>query len=106
MSLTLFQRLLQRTGAIALVALGLAACGGGGGSGGANVPPNGTVLTVAVSGNGRVVSAPTGIDCGAQCSASFAETASVLLTATPATGWCSAAGAATAPAAPRPVRWR
>lgn len=85
MSLTFLQRLLQRTGAIALVALGLAACGGGG-SGGASFPPNGNVLTVAVSGNGRVVSTPAGIDCTAQCNAPFGETANVTLTATPAAG--------------------
>lgn len=86
MSLTFLQRLLERTGALALVALGLAACGGGGG-GGATFPPNGNVLTVAVSGNGRVVSAPAGIDCTASpCTAPFAETATVTLTATPAAG--------------------
>lgn len=86
MSLTFIQRLLKRSGALALVALGLAACGGGGGSGGATFPPNGNLLSVAVSGNGRVVSAPTGIDCTAQCTAPFGETASVTLTATPAAG--------------------
>lgn len=85
MSLPSIQRLLLRTGALALLALGLAACGGGGG-GGSAPPPTGNTLSVAVSGNGRVVSAPAGIDCGSQCSARFAETASVTLTATPATG--------------------
>lgn len=71
-----------------LMALAVAGCGGGGGGGGGDTPPppSGNTLSVAVSGNGRVVSAPAGIDCGAQCSARFAETASVTLTATPAAG--------------------
>lgn len=86
MSLLRIRRLLNLAGSLALVSLGLAACGGGGGGGTPPVTPNGNALSVAVSGNGRVVSAPAGIDCGAQCSASFAETASVTLTATPAAG--------------------
>ena len=43
-------------------------------------------LAVALSGSGAVRSAPAGIDCGSTCSASFADGASVTLTATPATG--------------------
>ncbi len=86
MSLTFLQRLLKRTGALALITLGLAACGGGGGGGSPPITPTGNALVVAVSGNGRVASNPTGIDCGAQCNASFAATTSVTLTATPAAG--------------------
>ena len=86
MSLHRIQRLLLRTGALALVTLGLAACGGGGGGGSPPVTPTGNALSVSVSGNGRVVSAPAGIDCGAQCTARFAATASVTLTATPTAG--------------------
>ena len=45
-------------------------------------------LTVNLQGNGSgtVMSAPTGIDCGSTCSASYAENTVVTLTATPATG--------------------
>jgi hypothetical protein len=38
------------------------------------------------TGNGTVTSTPPGIDCGADCSESYAEGASVTLTATPAAG--------------------
>jgi hypothetical protein len=41
-------------------------------------------LTVQTSGEGRVTSAPAGIDCGATCSEDFDEGASVTLTAAPA----------------------
>ena len=68
-----------------LTAACLAACGGGGG-GSANPLPNGNALSVSVSGNGRVVSAPAGIDCGATCSTHFDPATSVTLSATPATG--------------------
>lgn len=85
MSPDLVRRVLRRASLLALLGLGLAACGGGGG-GSTTPPPAGNTLSVAVSGNGRVVSAPAGIDCGASCSASFAPTATVTLTATPATG--------------------
>lgn len=44
------------------------------------------LLTVQVTGNGAVTSQPSGINCGAQCSASFATATSVVLTATPASG--------------------
>ncbi len=45
-------------------------------------------LTVTLSGNGSgtVTSSPAGISCGSTCSASFADGASVTLTATPASG--------------------
>lgn len=43
-------------------------------------------LTVGLSGGGAVRSSPVGIDCGSTCSASFADGASVLLTATPDAG--------------------
>ncbi len=43
-------------------------------------------ITVSVSGNGRVTSAPGGIDCGSNCAASFPLGAAVLLVAEPAEG--------------------
>lgn len=43
-------------------------------------------LAVAVTGNGTVRSQPAGIDCGSTCSAAFAGSTSVVLTATPAQG--------------------
>lgn len=61
-------------------------------------------VTRAGTGTGTVTSAPSGINCGANCSASFAEGMSVVLTAAPAmgsdfTGWtgggCSGAGLCT-----------
>lgn len=70
----------------ALVALALAACGGGGGSSDPDPDPVTFTLDVAVSGSGSVGSAPVGIDCGSTCSAVFASTTTVTLTATPATG--------------------
>lgn len=44
-------------------------------------------LTIAKTGNGTIVSAPAGIDCGATCSASFQNGTSVTLTATAADGY-------------------
>lgn len=63
----------------------LAACGGGGGG---STPPAGTqhTLGVSVSGNGSVGSQPSGIQCGATCSASYNAGTQVTLTATPAAG--------------------
>ena len=49
-------------------------------------PPATHALTVAVSGNGRVVSTPAGIDCPGTCTAPFAAGTPVSLAATPATG--------------------
>lgn len=43
-------------------------------------------LVVSVAGGGSVRSQPAGIDCGATCSAEFADGTSVVLTATPAAG--------------------
>lgn len=43
-------------------------------------------LNVNVSGDGRLTSQPAGIDCGATCSAQFAASSSVVLTATPRQG--------------------
>ena len=44
-------------------------------------------LHVAVVGKGRIVSAPSGIDCGLTCSASYRPGAAVVLVARPAKGW-------------------
>ena len=78
-----------------LVSAGLAACGGGGGgtsgspgNGGGTSPPPVTqyTLSVTISGSGTVTSAPSGINCGTTCSASYDSGTQVTLTATPATG--------------------
>lgn len=51
------------------------------------VPPTFTLtITKAGTGNGKVISAPAGIDCGATCSANYAANTAVALTPTPATG--------------------
>lgn len=75
-------------GLLASSVFALAACGGGGGGGGdGSEPPSPrNALSVTVSGDGRVVSTPAGIDCGADCTESFAADTSVTLTATPAAG--------------------
>jgi uncharacterized repeat protein (TIGR02543 family) len=44
-------------------------------------------LTVSKSGSGSVISSPAGINCGTSCSASYANGASVTLTASAATGY-------------------
>jgi uncharacterized repeat protein (TIGR02543 family) len=46
-----------------------------------------STLTVTKSGSGIVTSDPSGIDCGDACSASFADGATVTLTAAPAAGY-------------------
>jgi NOL1/NOP2/fmu family ribosome biogenesis protein len=48
-------------------------------------------LAVATSGTGAVTSAPAGISCGETCGATYAQGATVTLTATPAAGWRLAA---------------
>jgi Divergent InlB B-repeat domain len=61
------------------------------------------VLSVSKSGNGTVVSSPAGINCGSDCSGSYAKGSSVSLAATPAAGYvfsgwsgaCSGSGACT-----------
>lgn len=49
-------------------------------------PPPRYTLTIARSGNGRVTSSPSGIDCGAACSAAYDSGTSVTLTAAPEGG--------------------
>jgi hypothetical protein len=71
---------------LASTVLALAACGGGGGSPTPPPTPTGNVLSVSVSGTGRVVSAPAGVDCGSACNARFDAAASVTLSATPGAG--------------------
>ena len=53
----------------------------------AAVPPGQYALTVVNGGNGKVTSAPAGIDCGATCSSAFDSGASVTLTASPDSGY-------------------
>ena len=75
----------------------------------ATIPESTAILTVAKAGNGTgtVASTPAGINCGATCSASFVVSASVTLSASPASGsvfvgWsgaCSGTGACTVPMA-------
>lgn len=50
-------------------------------------PPEARALSVARVGEGRVVSAPAGLDCGSACSAYFDDGAVVTLAATAADGW-------------------
>jgi len=57
----------------------LAACGGNPAGSGNKQPPASHMLTVQVSGDGKVTSSPAGIDCGTACSGSFAQ--AVTLTA-------------------------
>ena len=45
------------------------------------------VLSVSDTGNGTVTSSPSGINCGATCSANFASGAQVTLNEAPANGW-------------------
>jgi hypothetical protein len=54
---------------------------------GKSVPTStGNALSVSVTGNGTVTSAPSGISCGSTCNASFANRTQVTLTATAASG--------------------
>lgn len=107
--------------ALAVLAV-LAGCGGGssgsssatGGSSGDGAPTgaphqppapaaSGFVLSVTHAGNGSVTSTPAGIDCGSDCSESYAAGTQVTLSASPQTGavfagWsgaCSGAGSCT-----------
>jgi len=67
----------------------LAGCGGSSSQGTPSPDPPAKQtysLTVALSGSGSVSSAPAGLDCGATCSASFAQGTSVTLTAMAASG--------------------
>ncbi|WP_291142254.1 hypothetical protein [Hydrogenophaga sp.] len=84
--------------------LALVACGGGGGSAGTEPTPAPTPqrwnLTVTTSGTGTVTSLPSGINCGAACTASFDANARVSLGAQPAqghsfSGWGGACSGAT-----------
>ncbi|MFO1412435.1 MAG: IPTL-CTERM sorting domain-containing protein [Burkholderiales bacterium] len=52
----------------------------------AAAPPANHVLSVVTSGGGAVTSAPSGIQCGSACTASFPSSANVVLTAAPAGG--------------------
>jgi Ca2+-binding RTX toxin-like protein len=52
-----------------------------------DITVGGLTLTVNRTGNGRVVSSPPGIDCGAACTADFVSGAAVTLTASPDAGW-------------------
>ena len=52
------RRFIHFASLLALLGLGLAACGGGGGGGATPPPAGGNTLSVAVSGSGSVVSAP------------------------------------------------
>jgi phosphatidylethanolamine-binding protein (PEBP) family uncharacterized protein len=55
-------------------------------------PPKAAPGSLAVTrvGNGTVISNPTGIDCGTNCSAIFADKSNVILNATPAPGYAFA----------------
>jgi hypothetical protein len=68
--------------AIALLSIILEGCGGMGGSGSAQQ----VRLQVNRSGEGTVVSSPTGISCGSSCVASFAAGSTVTLSATASNG--------------------
>jgi hypothetical protein len=48
-------------------------------------------VTVLVDGRGKILSSPSGIDCGASCSASYDEGTTVALTATPEAGYAFSA---------------
>ena len=60
---------------------------GGGFVGGASSGPIPRVLSVAVSGHGRVTSVPKGISCPGRCRTFFPKDSRVRLVARPASGW-------------------
>jgi hypothetical protein len=86
-----------RSAGAACLALGLVAlpaCGGGGGDGAApeqpplaGDPPARPTLSVRLNGSGRVTSSPSGIDCGSDCTETFAAGTRVTLRAAPAAGF-------------------
>jgi hypothetical protein len=77
-----------------------AACGGRHSAQQSSVGVSKVNLTVVLDGHGSVRSAPSGIDCGSTCSATFDAGTSIALAATPDSGWvfagwsdgCSGAG--------------
>lgn len=73
----------------AAMAVFLTACGGGGGGGSSGGGATTRYVLTAVTagtGSGSVTSTPAGIDCGANCSASFDDGTSVTLTAAAGSG--------------------
>jgi uncharacterized repeat protein (TIGR02543 family) len=94
-----FYRCARSLSLLGLATLALTACGGSGGGGsGSGAASNGTTivassnaqsftLAVSRSGQGTVTSSPAGINCGATCSASLTDGASVTLTAVPGSGY-------------------
>ncbi len=76
--------------------------GGGGGGGGGTTTGGSFAIAVSLGNPGLVTSSPTGINCGATCSASYAANTVVTLTATPLpglafTGWSGACSATVGP---------
>lgn len=65
----------------------LTACGGGSSTGAPpGTPLTDVTLTVGVNGSGSLTSNPTGIDCSGTCTATFAQTSTVTLTAAAGSG--------------------
>jgi len=81
-------RALSTIASIAVI-VALSACGGGGGGSNATTPPvvESAALAVSTSNGGTIVSTPSGISCGTNCSVSYDTGTVVTLTATPATGY-------------------
>ncbi len=89
---------LRRSAVTLITMLLLSGCGGGDSSttssSGTSAPapapapaPTTYLLTTAVTGSGTIASSPSGISCGATCSASFNSGTRVTLTATPSSGY-------------------
>ncbi len=82
---------------VALSAMVMAGCGGGGetsssltpasSQGGGSSTPSSYTLTVSRNGSGTVTSAPSGINCGSDCSETYSNGASITLTAAAASGY-------------------